>query len=369
MNPLTIFIHNKQGGGMEDRFRIDSHKMMFHVKRMADWMDNKLIYPIYMEISPSGSCNHKCCFCAMDFMGYKKQFLDMHLLKERLSELGKLGLKSIMFAGEGEPFLHKDLPKIIVHTKNAGIDVAITTNGVLMRPIITDEILGSVEWIKVSLNAGTAATYSKIHGTDPKDFDKVISNLEYAVKKRKQQEKKCTLGVQILMIPDNYHEVETLAKLSMDIGADYLVVKPYTHHEKNDHKYQINYQEYNYLSDELEKYNSDSFSVIFRANAMKKWDEKQHYFSKCICLPFWAYIDAEGTVWGCIAHLLEEQFNYGSIKEQTFKKIWQGKKRLKYLKWVDSSLDIQSCKLNCRMSEVNRYLNDLINPPEHVNFI
>ena len=354
---------------MKDQFRIDSHKMIYHVKRVADWMENKFVYPIYMEISPSGSCNHKCCFCAMDFMGYKKQFLDTLLLKERISELGQLGLKSIMYAGEGEPFLHKDLSDIIVHTKKNGVDVAITTNGVLMRPGVTDQILSSVEWIKISLNAGSAETYSKVHGTSAKDFDKVISNIEYAAKKKRREDINCTLGVQILLIPENYHEIEMLTQISKEMGVDYIVVKPYTHHKKNDHEYQINYRDYQYLSNQLEKYRSDSFSIIFRANAMKKWDEQRHCFVKCVCLPFWAYIDAQGTVWGCIAHLLEEEFRYGSIKDQTFKQIWEGKKRLESLKWVDTRLDIQTCKINCRMSEVNRYLNELVEPPAHVNFI
>jgi MoaA/NifB/PqqE/SkfB family radical SAM enzyme len=305
----------------------------------------------------------------MDFMGYKKQYLETRLLKNRIVEMGKLGVKSIMYAGEGEPFLHKDLPEIIVGTKQAGIDVGITTNGVLMHPDITEEILTSVEWIKVSLNAGSPKTYASVHGTGSGDFDRVISNLEYAVGKKEREKLHCALGVQILMIPENVNEVENLARISRDVGVDYLVVKPYTHHEKNQHEYQIRYQDYKDISDILDTYESDDFSVIFRENAMKKWDEKQHYFDKCICLPFWAYIDSKGSVWGCLAHLLEDEFNFGSITSHSFREIWEGPKRMSSLKWVEEHLDISSCKLNCRMSEVNRYLNELVHPPEHVNFI
>ncbi|SDT85621.1 radical SAM/SPASM domain-containing protein [Desulfobacula phenolica] len=354
---------------MEDRFKIDSHKLIYHVERVAGWLDNKLIYPIYMEISPSGACNHRCFFCSMDFMGYRKIFLNTPVLKERITELAGLGLKSIMFAGEGEPFLHKDLPEIIVHTKNEGIDVALTTNGVLMRPSITDMILDKVEWIKVSLNAGTAETYSKIHGTQAGDFYKVLSNMEYAVKKRKFFGSKCTLGLQILLVPENYHEVELLAQKACEIGADYLVVKPYTHHHKNAHSCEICYHDFDDLGSRLEKYNTEHFNIIFRTTAMKKWDRKKRDYSKCRCLPFWSYMDSRGDIWGCSAHLLEDRFNYGSLMKQTFKEIWEGEKRSASLKWVDTSLDIQTCKLNCRMDEVNRYLNELKDPPDHVNFI
>ncbi len=354
---------------MSDRYRIDSHKLMYHIKRVASWLDGEKIYPIYMEISPSGTCNHRCSFCSVDFMGFKKNFLDAPVLIERISELSSLGIKSIMFAGEGEPFLHKDMSKIIVHTKNSGIDVGITTNGVLMRPGISDAILDSVEWIKISLNAGTPETYSKIHGTSAEDFNKVVSNMEYAVKRRSRQKSKCVLGLQILLIPENSHEVITLARRAKDMGVDYLVVKPYTHHHLNKHKYEVMYKKYEALEQELLQLNTESFHTIFRARAMEKWDHKKREYQKCLALPFWSYIDSLGNVWGCSAHLLDDRFNYGSIYKNTFKEIWEGRKRAENLALMSTSFDIGSCKMNCRMDEVNRYLDELKHLPDHVNFI
>lgn len=354
---------------MEDKFRIDSHKLMYHVKRVAAWLDGKKISPIYMEISPCGTCNHRCIFCSVDFMGFKKQYLDKHILMKRISELADFGLKSIMFAGEGEPFLHKDLPEIIVHTKKAGIDVAITTNGVLIRPEVTDIIIKSVEWIKISINAGTKETYAKVHGTGKNDFTKVLSNMEYAVAKRKSSGSSCTLGLQILLIPENSHEVQILAGKAKEIGVDYLVVKPYTHHYRNRHAFDIKYQDFEKLEKQLQQYNSDTFKVIFRARAMEKWDSQHRNYQKCLALPFWSYIDSLGNVWGCSAHLLDERFKYGSIYDQVFKEIWEGEKRLENLKLMASMFDIESCKMNCRMDEVNRYLDELKCLPQHVNFI
>ncbi len=354
---------------MNDALRIDSHKLMYHVKRVADWLDNKLIYPIYIEISPSGSCNHRCSFCSMDFMGYKKNFLQTIILKKRITELSNLGIKSIMFAGEGEPLIHRDLPEIIVHTKNTGIDVAVTTNGVLLRPEIIKKIINSVEWIKISINAGTAETYSKVHGTKKSDFNKVLSNIEYAVKLRDDNKSRCKIGMQILLIHANYNEVQLLAQKAKAIGVDYLVVKPYTHHSKNSHKFNIKYQDFDFVAQDIKNYNTKKFHIIFREKAMKKWDKHKREYSKCRALPFWSYIDSQGNVWGCFAHLLEERFRYGSILDQSFEEIWKSKKRLDSLKWVESSMDIKTCKINCRMDEVNIYLDKLKNLPEHVNFI
>lgn len=151
-------------------------------------------------------------YCALDFMGYKPRFLDTGLLKKRLTEMGRLGVKSVMCAGEGEPFLHKDIAEIINHTKRAGIDVAITTNGVLFNKKLADSILESVTWIKVSINGATKGTYARIHRTSPEDFDRVIKNMLYAAGLRKRKGYACALGMQLLLLPENSDEILSLAK-------------------------------------------------------------------------------------------------------------------------------------------------------------
>jgi len=354
-----------------DKYRIDSHKLIYHVSRVHHWLEGKVIYPLYMEISPSGMCNHRCTFCGLDFMEYQKKFLDTGILKERLSEMGALGLKSVMYAGEGEPFLHKQIEEIISHTKKSGIDVALTTNAVLFKESLAEEVLGNVEWIKVSINAGTSETYAKIHRTKPSDFDTVIANMSRAVKIKRDNGYHCALGMQLLLLPDNMNEAVALATLARNIGMDYLVVKPYSQHllSKTQIYKDIKYNDCLSLADELKKINTNEFSVIFRLRAMTKWDAGTRNYKNCLAQPFWSYLDAGGNVWGCSVYLGDSRFLYGNIYENTFQEIWKGEKRRESLRWVDKELDTAQCRVNCRMDEINRYLWDLKNPPIHVNFI
>ena len=354
-----------------DKYRIDSHKLIYHVPRVNDWLNGKLVYPIYMEISPTGACNHRCTFCALDFMAYQKRYLDAPLLMERLSEMGRLGLKSIMYGGEGEPLMHGQIAEIINHTKKSGIAPALTTNAVLLTESISEKILGTMEWMKVSIGAATKETYAKIHRTRQDDFDIVIRNLASAAKIRQKNGYKCTLGMQILLIPENKDEVVSLANLARDIGMDYLVVKPYSQHpmSKTSKYKDVKYGEYLDLADRLAGIRANDFNVIFRANTMSKWDKSEKKYDHCLALPFWSYIDSGGNVWGCSVYLGDERFLYGNIYENTFKEIWEGEKRMKSLKWVEEELDAGKCRINCRMDEINKYLWDMKNPPEHVNFI
>lgn len=354
-----------------DKYRIDSHKLIYHPERVSAWLSGRNIYPIYAEISPSGACNHRCVYCALDFMEYKPRLLDAGILIKRLREMGRLGLKSVMYAGEGEPFLHPGMARIANSTKSAGIDAAFTTNAVLFKPAVARKCLGSIEWLKVSINAGTPGTYAAIHRCRPRDFETVFANMAYADGLRRRKGYGVTLGMQIVLLPENAGEVEALAVRAKEIGMDYLIVKPYSQHpqSKTTRYRNIRYGEYEALAKRLQRHASETFSVVFRLKTMQKWDAAAKRYGKCCALPFWTYIDAGGNVWGCSMFLGKEEFLYGNIKTSTFKKIWEGSKRRRSLKMAARDLDISSCRINCRMDEANAYLWELRNPPDHVNFI
>ncbi len=202
-----------------DKFGIDSHKLSFHPARVAQWLEGgaewekaRKIYPVYVEISPAGACNHRCTFCAVDYIGYKTQFLDKAILKDRLSEMGGLGVKSAMFAGEGEPLLHKAMAEIVTHAKGAGIDCSFTTNAVALTERFLDEALGSISWIKASINAGTPETYGKVHATNPLDFEKALGNMARAAVFKRERKIPVTLGAQMVLLPENSGEAVVLAK-------------------------------------------------------------------------------------------------------------------------------------------------------------
>ena len=354
-----------------DKFRIDSHKLMYHVDRLKDWLDAKPVYPVYMEISPSGSCNHRCLYCALDFLEYRPRFLDTKVLKTRLSEMAGLGVKSIMYAGEGEPFLHKDMPGIIRHTAKSGIDTALTSNGVLFGPETADRTLEFITWIKISINAATPKTYARIHQTAPSDLARVFKNMSYAASLRRRKKYPCTLGMQVVLLPENHSEIALLARKAKDIGMDYLVVKPYSQHplSKTTRYKNIKYDKYLSLAEKLSRFNDKNFNLVFRVRAMEKWDQARHTYKHCLGLTFWAYIDAGGNVWACSIYLGDERFRLGNIYDQTFRRIWESPKRKALVRWAAQNLDTGKCRVNCRMDEINRYLWELKHPPEHVNFI
>lgn len=341
-----------------DKLRIDGHKLEFHPQRVAQWLDAKddwekakKVYPIYVEVSPMGACNHRCTFCAVDYIGYKAENqLDAELLIERQEEMAALGIKSIMYAGEGEPLLHKKIDAINYRATLAGIDTAFTTNGVLLDRL---ESLRWTSWVKVSLNAGTRETYAKVHRTKEKDWDTVWKNIRAAVKRKGN----CAIGVQMVCLPENAGEEVTLQALCEDAGVDYCVLKPYSQHKMSITKQYEGYKPINL---------PQGRKVVVREEAIKT---EGHHYDKCSATPnFWAYIMASGDIYSCSAYLLDERFKLGNIGRETFRDIWEGEKRHDNWRFVKQVLDIKECRVNCRMDKANRYLWGF-DHQQHVNFV
>lgn len=354
-----------------DKYSIDGHKLQYHFDRLAQLAKDPLhTYPIYVEISPVGHCNHRCTFCAVDYIGYKTRSLDAQRLCDTISTMAKCGVRSIMFAGEGEPLLHPKLADIINHTTSVGIDVAITTNGVALTPKFIDSCINSISWIKVSCNAGDKETYAKVHQTSEKDWERVWENLRLCNSKRDKS--KTVVGIQAVVLPTNIANIEQLVKKAREEGLDYCVLKPYSQHKSSiTHEYEdVKYGQYASTLADLDRYNAPGFEVITRNKSMNLLEGDGYGFTKCRATPtLWAYTMANGDVYGCSAYLLDSRFNYGNIYNNSFSEIWLGEKRRASIEYVDKHLDITECRKNCRMSKVNAYLEELATGNKHKNFI
>ena len=352
-----------------DKFRIDGHKLHLHPERVAQWMnaknweEAKKVYPIYWEITTSAACNHRCSFCSVDAIGYPAILMNADTLMTRMDEAHKLGVKSVMFAGTGEPLLHKNINDIVRRAHYRGLDAAFTTNGVLLNKL---ETIHLCQWVKISLNAGSPENYAQIHKTDEDDWHKVWKNIREAA----QHKGDCALGVQCVVLPENFHEMDNLAQLSWNAGADYLVLKPYSQStfsivQRNDIDYRT--MEESLLSIQ-QKYERRGFNVIYRQDAMKQESEAHHY-DKCRATPnFWTYSMADGRMFSCSAHLLDDRFCIGNLNTQSFQEIWEGEGRRKNWEMM-REFDIKQCRLNCRMDKNNRYLSEIATGALHANFI
>ena len=353
-----------------DDWAIDSHKLDKHPRRVAEWLEAgddwekaKNVYPIYWEITTSAACNHRCTFCSVDAIGYPAILFDASRLKDRMAEAQGLGVKSVMFAGTGEPLVHKRIDEINAAAVQCGLDSAFTTNGVLLDRL---DSLGLCTWVKISLNAGTQDTYAAVHQTDAKDWDRVWKNIREAAKRKGD----CTLGVQCVVLPENCYEMRGLASMCADAGVDYLVLKPYSQGTFSiTRKYEgTDYAAMRTYLHGVTEFSTETFKVIYRGDSINQEITGKHQYDKCRATPiFWCYAMADGRLFTCSAHLMDERFCIGNLNENTFQELWEGEGRRKNFELMQS-FNIKQCRLNCRLDKGNRFLADF-SRTTHINFI
>jgi len=261
-----------------DRFAIDTHKLIYHIERVARWLHGEDIYPVYIDVGISGKCNHRCIFCAYEYNGYKSVFLPKGRFRAFVRCAASHGVKSIMFAGEGEPLLHPEAADFVSEASMAGLDTAITSNAVLFTRAVSRLCLPNLSWFRASIDAGTAETYAKIHRASSLDFNRVLANLADAVEIKKRLRLKCVIGGQFVLIRDNYNEAEHLAAVLRRIGLDYLIIKPYSRHPSSHNVISSNFtrKEILCLDNILSQYSRGKFNVIFRSKAFCKNMNQNH---------------------------------------------------------------------------------------------
>lgn len=356
---------------MENKYGIDSHKLMYHPERVAQFKNNELVSPISMELSLTGGCNHRCIFCSADYLGHNTAFVDKTTLMENMKVLSENGLKSVYLAGSGEPLLHPDVVDIIKELKvGCGLDVALSSNGVLLTSEIAEKILPYLSWVRLSFNAIRKETYNYIHQGREDDLETVIRNVNDAVALKRRKGLEVTLGIQAILIQENYDEMEEMALKLKELGADYFTVKALLKDNRTAAAVtaDFTFEELKGLEERLDAVGSEQFDTIVRIRTMSKRLRKDaRNFNRCFALPFSFFMDADGGLWSCCTHVGDEAFYYGNIKEGIITK--DPEIFFRRTREVSETRDISKCPLGCRFEYMNEYLYSLRSSSKHVNFI
>ena len=349
------------------KIETENHKLIFHPERVSEWLKKGDCFPIYVEIGPTNRCNHRCTFCALDWIEKKFQDLAPDVLNKAFFDMAACGVKSIMFAGDGEPFLHPQICEFITNAKLSGLDVSIATNGVLFTEEKLLRCLPHLSWIRYSVDAGSAETHYKIHRGGRRDFDKIINNIKKAVEIKNQNGYHVVIGVQLLIVPENIAEIIPFIEEMKGLGVDNVQLKPYSQHPLSKNQYSVDPKALDKLADDILKYNNEIFQVIYREKSAHRAIEEKPY-TECYGLPFYALIEADGNVIPCNLYHAQPEFSYGNLNEEKFRDIWCGKKRKDVIEKI-KEVGIEKCRKGCRLDPANRYLSELKNPHPHVNFI
>ncbi len=352
--------------------------MIYHLDRVQAWLGGEKFAPIHIDMGLSKFCNVACLYCYAVVQNMTKGIMiQRDTLLGFIKDCGRLGVRSIGFIGDGEPTLNPAVYDAAILAKSVGVDVSMATNGIKLDMDRAHDFLRDMAWIRFNLSAGDREGFQRVHQTAGRNFDELVEKIRALVQIKKEHGYACTLGLQMVLIPECYDQVIPEARLGSELGVDYFVVK---HCSDSEYK-EIGVDYANYLSitdvlKEAERYSTPDYVVQVKWDKIHAAAETPLYkdgfrkYDVCYGTPFLVQISGNGKIYPCGPFFNKERFFIGDIHEHSFYDIVMGDRYWEVHRDITASVDVhKDCAIGCRQDYINKFLWDLKNPPEHINFV
>jgi MoaA/NifB/PqqE/SkfB family radical SAM enzyme len=361
---------------MTDRYQMGGHKLLWHSDRVAAWMKGERIAPLHIDVGLSKGCNIRCQYCFGMMQGNRYMagidtFFPREPLLRYVRDAGAIGVRSMAFIGEAEPLVNPHVYDAIATAREAGVDVALGTNGVLFDTGRDGtRALENLSWIRFNLSAASDEAYLRIHGSD--QFSALLERVRFVVETKARLRLPVTVGLQMVLTPQNVDQAVPLAHLGGELGVDYVVIKQCSDSQDNAlgvYQRLGEYRSFTELLKAAEAEGRDDFQVIVKWGHVT--NEGYRGYEQCLGVPFLVYSSGDGKLFPCGMFFQDraEEFCMGDLVKESFRKIWESDRYWDVVRRVAETIDVSKCYSNCRTNCINEYVWMLRHPPEHVNFI
>ena len=371
----------------EGNLILDSHKLSYHYDRVQAWENGEQIAPITVDMALTRACGAMCSFCyAMVQEPQERASIKTKEALNLLDDFAEAGIKAVSLISDGESTLSKAYVPFIQHAAKIGIDVGNATNGWEWEPEKIDQVLPSLTWVRFTVAAGTPEGYSKIMFKSEKHtevFDRAMSHIKYAVDLKKKLNLKVTLGIQMVLMPEFKDEIIPFAKLALDLGVDYGVIKHCSDDELGTigvdySKYEDMYE----LLKQAETMSNDKTKVIVKWSKIKR--KGKPTYNRFYGPQFLLQISGSGLVApsGMFFNARYSKLHMGNFVDERFKDIFKSERYRKIMNYLASpnfdaqtmmgSMPIQhyvSEALDNHLKGISKISPSKGQKPLHVNFL
>lgn len=362
---------------------LDGHKLNWHKDRVRAWLKGERIAPITIDCALTRRCTYRCIYCYGQLQANDEKKITRDVIFRFLDDAAEIGVKAISFVSDGESTCSAHLYDAILKGKANGLDMALGTNGYLLKDERLEEILPALTYIRFNISAAQPQRYAEIMGCRKDCLSKVYNTIRHAVKIKKEKNLPVTIGLQMVLMPQFVDQVIPVAKLGKELGVDYTVIKHCSDDEKR--KLGVDYSKYFELIDilkEAESLSSDGYLV--KAKWSKILSGGKRNYLQCYGPPFIMQFSGSGLVAPCgmFFNKRYKKYHIGNIADTPFKKIWQSERYWEVLDLIASKeFDARTmCGSLCLQHKVNEFLweqkhneavfnNSELPVPMHVNFI
>lgn len=362
---------------------LDGHKLAWHRERVEAWLAGERVAPITIDCALTRACNIKCIYCYSQLQANDEERMTRDAIYRFLDDAAEIGVKAISLVSDGESTCSPYLYDTILHGSRNGLDMALGTNGILLKTERLSEILPLLTYLRFNISAGHAEKYAEIHGCTESHFEKVCDVIKESVRIKKVQNCQTMIGLQMVLLPEFADQIIPLAKLGKQLGVDYLVIKHCSDDEEG--SLGVDYDGYYNVVDLLKKaegLSDDNYLV--KAKWSKILSGGKRKYSRCYGPAFISQFSGSGLIAPCgmLFNSKYKKFHIGNIATASFKEVWKSPKYKNVMQILGSDkFDAKTmCGTLCLQHKVNEYLWELKQglrklenpkgkPPFGINFI
>lgn len=347
--------------------------------------------PVSINLDLTTACNYRCDHCIdWDILNTGVKH-DETELKDSLKEMAARGMRSVILIGGGEPSVHPRFVELVAYLKrDLKQQVAVVSNGSRGDKLLeAAEYFTKGDWVRLSLDSGTDATFQAMHKPRGKV---VLEEICSWVPKIKDKNPDLQMGFSFIVtwlgaqrgdvkIVENIHEIHLAAELARANRFDYISIKPYL--ERTD----VNGSEVmepHSAQEEIEtviarirasvaeakKLETETFTVVESTNLRVLENQTWEHYTKqprqCHMQVFRQVLTPHG-VFNCPAHRSQPRaLVTGRNGYKSDEKCEQSQNKLAIL--LDNFDASKECeKVTCLYHETNWFIEQLIENPEKLD--
>ena len=362
---------------------LDGTKIQWHLDRVEAWERGERIAPITIDMALTRACQYSCGFCYAMLQENDRSVITPEIMTGFLEDCARMGVRGISLVSDGESTLSRAFEHTVVYGDELGISMAVGTNAYAITREKAERILKHLTYLRINFSAGDKDRYAQIMGVKPEAYDKVCQNIRDMLDIKRRDGLPVTLGIQMVLMPQDGDQILPFARLGRDLGVDYAIIKHCSDDEYG--TLGIDYGKYRTLYDvlrEAESLSTDSYSVQVKWSKIEE-DGKRSY-QRCYGPPFMIQISGSGLVAPCgmLFNDRYAKFHIGNVCEQRWWNIWQSERYWEVMSYLGSENfnAQQMCGTLCLQHKVNEALDQHTKgekillaadrpPPMHINFV